>query len=146
MEFYPKYDRRHDFSIVSIYKLSPKTTFSLTWVYGTGNNITIPIGSHYASKHSFYDTFGNRGVKVDELSQQINFRAAAYHRLDIGFRFYKKKKKYERTCELSAYNAYNRVNPFFYESRPLSYGSSEYHLYRQGLFPVVPSVSYHFKF
>lgn len=144
-EFYPKYDRRHDFSLVGIYKLRPRTTLSVTWVYGTGNNITIPIGTHYASNHSFYDVYGNAGTKVEQLGEQNNYRAALYHRLDIGFRFFKKKKRFERTWEVSAYNLYNRVNPFYYESRAVS-GSSDYQLYRQGLFPIVPSVSYHFKF
>jgi hypothetical protein len=144
-EFYPKYDRRHDFSLVGIYKLRPRTTLSVTWVYGTGNNITIPIGSHFASKQSFSDVFGNGGVRVAELGEQNNFRAAPYHRLDVGFRFFKKKKKYERTWEISAYNLYNRINPFYYESRN-QYKSSDYQLYRQGLFPIVPSISYHFKF
>lgn len=144
-EFYPKYDRRHDFSLVGIYKLRPRTTFSVTWVYGTGNNITIPIGTHYASKHSFYDIFGNEGTKVDALGEQNNYRAAPYHRLDVGFRFFKKKRRFERTWEVSTYNLYNRINPFYYESRAVR-GSSDYQLYRQGLFPIVPSVSYHFKF
>jgi hypothetical protein len=38
----------------------------------------------------------------------------AYHRMDIGIQFHKKKRWGERTWEISFYNAYNRKNPFFY--------------------------------
>ena len=40
---YPyKFDRPHDLSVVSSYKLDEGTTLSLTWVYGSGNTITLP--------------------------------------------------------------------------------------------------------
>ena len=41
-KYYAKYDRRHDVSIVGIYKLSKNLTISATWVYGSGNAITLP--------------------------------------------------------------------------------------------------------
>ncbi|MCY7356865.1 MAG: TonB-dependent receptor, partial [Rudanella sp.] len=35
-KFFPRYDRRHDISLVGIYELSKRITLSGTWVYGTG--------------------------------------------------------------------------------------------------------------
>lgn len=42
-EFPFKYDRRHDLSLVLTHKFSEYYDASLTWVYGTGNAITLPI-------------------------------------------------------------------------------------------------------
>src|SRR5690606_24900938 len=41
-KFDAKYDRRHDLSVVGVYKLNPKITFSGTWIFNTGINYTLP--------------------------------------------------------------------------------------------------------
>src|SRR6478672_11199632 len=47
---YPyKYDRRHDISFVNLYKVSNKLDVALTWVYGTGNAISLPLQSYQAT-------------------------------------------------------------------------------------------------
>lgn len=146
-EFAPRYDRRHDLSIVSTYQLKPKITLSATWVYGTGNRLTIPIASSRLVGHTNVDNSVN--TQVSYYGERNSFQAAAYHRLDLGVQFHKQKKRGERTWEVSIYNAYNRVNPFYYDSGQVynaSSGNNENKLYRKGLFPVVPSVSYSFKF
>jgi outer membrane receptor for ferrienterochelin and colicin len=146
-EFAPRYDRRHDLSIVGIYQLNSKITLSTTWVYGTGNNITIPIAQ---SRVNGYSNDLNGRVKVQYYGERNAFQAAPYHRLDVAVKFHKQKKRGERTWEVGVYNAYNRINPFYYQSRQ-SYDfttqtSGDTKLYRRGLFPAVPSVSYNFKF
>jgi hypothetical protein len=74
---------------------------------------------------------------------------APYHRFDIGIQFHKQKSWGERTWELSLYNAYSRKNPFYY------YLTSDYNqttkqnegkIKQISLFPILPSVSYSFKF
>jgi hypothetical protein len=42
-----KYDRPHDLSLVFIQEINENINFSLTWVYGSGNAITLPV------KHPF---------------------------------------------------------------------------------------------
>lgn len=74
----------------------------------------------------------------------------AYHRLDVGVNFHKQKKWGQRTWSIGLYNAYNRQNPFFV------YFSTEYYdtivnngkkvLKQVSLFPIIPSISYSFKF
>ena len=146
-EFAPRYDRRHDLSIVGIYKLKPKITLSATWVYGTGNNLTIPVAD---SRVKGYSNNLNGQVKVQYYGERNSFQAAPYHRLDVAIKFHKQKKRGERTWEIGVYNAYNRINPFYYQSQQeydyVAQKSGDTKLYRKGLFPVVPSVSYNFKF
>lgn len=152
-KFYAKYDRRHDLSVVAIYKLKKENTdtgndgitVSGTWVYGTGNAITLPISSYTAPTHNpgnnqnqwHYDGYS-------EYTDKNAFRMAPYHRLDFGIQFHKTKKHGVRTWELSVYNAYNRKNPYFYYITPTSSGSNV--LKQISLFPFLPSVSYNFKF
>ncbi len=161
--FYPRYDRRHDVSVVGIYELSKRITLSGTWVYGTGNALTVPIASYRAYQHdpgtqlkaepaavpsiiaSLFDT----GTRVNDYGQEKNsFRAEAYHRFDVSIQFHKQKKYHERTWEFSLYNTYNRRNPFFYRLETISVTGqpSRTGLFRYSVFPVVPSFSYNFKF
>ena len=159
--FYPKYDRRHDISLVGIYKLKPQITLSGIWVYGTGNALTIPIAQYRAYTSNFVkngntdNALGWKSLTVQEYGERNSFRAEPYHRLDLGIQFHKKKKRIERTWDVSIYNAYNRKNPFFYTASndQLIYGNtanansnSSLTLKRYSLFPILPSITYNFKF
>jgi len=152
--FNAKYDRRHDLSVVSIYKISKYLTVSGTWVYGTGNAITAPQGiipatGHQMSKLPFIwsPEVQFPGSYID-YGARNSFRMEAYHRLDFGIQFSKPKKLGVQTWEFSVYNAYNRANPFFY------YGGydwdgpnpNELKLKKISLFPIIPSITYSFKF
>ena len=150
--FYAKYDRRHDLSLVGIYKISKYLSLAATWVYGTGNAITMPQGYMSSSSHQlstipyvWNPNFGggNGNSQIDYTSRNA-FRMEPYHRLDIGLRFSKEIKKGWQTWELSFYNAYSRMNPFFY------YGSEDNNnvvtLKKLTLFPMIPSISWSLKF
>ncbi|CAG5005419.1 hypothetical protein DYBT9275_03578 [Dyadobacter sp. CECT 9275] len=154
--FYPRYDRRHDLSIVGIYEINKRITLSATWVYGTGNALTLPV-SRYSGISDSFTTITNaegktvinwNGPKVTEYGEKNSYRAEPYHRMDVAIQFHKKKKRHERTWEFGLYNAYNRRNPFFYdiEEKKKENGASQNVLKRYSLFPVLPSFSYNFKF
>jgi len=151
--FYPRYDRRHDISVVGIYELSKRITLSATWVYGTGNALTIPISKFPVFENSVIPGYNggpmHNGNSNNEYSEKNGFRAEAYHRMDLAIQFHKKKKRHERTWEFGLYNAYSRKNPFFYNlDRKFdeNKGRSVNTLTRYSLFPVLPSFSYNFKF
>jgi hypothetical protein len=148
-KYYARYDRRHDISVVGIYELTPKITLSGTWVYGTGNAITLPIGEYFAKPHQPGSGPNYSISSVNDYGPKNSFRMAAYHRMDIGIQFHKKKKWGERTWEISFYNAYSRKNPFFYyiDSRYDNSTQTETRFLKQvTLFPIIPSFSYSFKF
>ncbi|HLL95050.1 MAG TPA: TonB-dependent receptor [Spirosoma sp.] len=158
--FYPRYDRRHDVSVVGIYELSKRITLSGTWVYGTGQALTVPVGRYttyqpgsslrYNSTNSLIQSLFQNSRSVEDYGREKNsFRAEAYHRFDVGIQFHKQKKHHERTWEFSLYNAYNRRNPFFYQLESVSQGQGQptrTGLFRYSVFPVVPAFSYNFKF
>ncbi|MCF2495434.1 TonB-dependent receptor [Dyadobacter chenhuakuii] len=152
--FYPRYDRRNDISVVGIYELSKRITLSATWVYGTGNALTIPISKFSTYPNRFVpNPWGSPaygGNVTNEYGDKNGFRAEPYHRMDVAIQFHKKKKRHERTWEFGLYNAYNRRNPFFYNiDNKKDPGNPDRRinvLTRYSLFPVLPSFSYNFKF
>ena len=153
--FFPRYDRRHDISVVGIYELSKRITLSGTWVYGTGNALTIPLSQYNAYRDNatyVRDQLNWTGRSVNEYGPKNTFRAEPYHRLDFAIQFHKQKKRHERTWEFGIYNAYNRRNPFFYdiatEETTDTQGNTTNKsvLKRYSLFPFLPSFSYNFKF
>jgi hypothetical protein len=161
-KYYARYDRRHDISVVGTYKLSDRITLSGTWVFGTGNAVTLPMTEYIATSHSingddrfnhfeYYNDMllGANERVVRDFGEKNNFRMKPYHRLDIGVQFIKKKKWGERTWEISFYNIYNRKNPFYYYADYEIDKTNEkvYGLLKQvSLFPIIPSFTYSFKF
>lgn len=128
-EFPYKYDRRNDIKMAGVYKVSDKIELSAEWVYGTGNAMTLPIG--------YYQ--GLDGQQVTIYGSKNGYRMPAYHRADVSIKFTKEKKRFSRSWILGAYNVYNHQNPFFiYEDNGV---------FKQvSLFPIIPSLSYQFKF
>lgn len=153
-EFFARYDRRHDLSLVGIYKLSEQLTLSATWVYGTGQAITLPLANYPAVQHSpsfSHDDsgwIGNFVQTVEDYGEKNGFRMKPYHRLDIAAQWHKELKRCTKTFELGLYNAYSRKNPFFYfiSTEPLDNSSGYTNKLKQiSLFPIIPSISWSFK-
>ena len=69
----------------------------------------------------------------------------SFHHFDLSMRFMKKKKWGERAWVISAYNVYNRQNPFFIY-RDYNYSTGQPVFKQVSLFPVIPMISYQFKF
>ncbi|GAB3760498.1 TonB-dependent receptor [Spirosoma pomorum] len=155
--FYPRYDRRHDASVVLLFDLSPTMTLGSTWVYGSGNALTLPLSrfSGYANQPITANpavpsevAFGN-GPNVKEYGDRNGLRAEPYHRLDISWQIRRQRRTYERTWAIGAYNVYNRRNPFYYSLEGKDQGPglpSSTALYRYSVFSFLPSVSYSIKF
>lgn len=134
-EFPYRYDRRHDFKIAGVYAITKRIELSADWVYGTGNAITIPIGL-YQVPGTGYNTviYGDRN----------GYRMAPYHRGDISIKFMKQMKRHERAWIIGVYNVYNRKNPFYLSTEENLDGSISFK--QTSLFPIIPSISYQFKF
>lgn len=155
-EFWARYDRRHDISVVAIYNIKESITFSATWVYGTGNAISLPLGEYPATTHQPYlDAFIMAGNPilynyyntVTDYGEMNSYRIKPYHRMDFAFQFHKKRTKYERTWEIGVYNAYNRKNPFFYFIDEFYEDQTVTSKLKQvSIFPIIPSVTYSIKF
>ncbi len=142
--FYYKYDSRHDFSFVLTYKENKKYEYGLVWVFRTGNAITLPTAA-YPSAIDFNSSsiWGNTNP-VLAYSGRNNFRYANYHRLDLSFTKHYQKKWGLIDLNVSIYNTYSRINPFYYRIGVDNQGNKQ--IFRVGLFPILPSVNLGFKF
>ncbi len=141
-ERYPyKYDRRHDLSVVGIYEFSKRFSLSGTWVYGTGNAITLPKAVYPSNNQNNQYYYSS---EVRSYGSRNDYRMSAYHRLDIGLTWNKEKKWGTRSWSLGAYNLYNRKNPFYIDDGFDNQGNKQYFQY--SLFPVIPYLRYSFKF
>jgi len=143
--FPARYDRRHDISLVGIYKFNDRISLSATWVYGTGNAISLPLESYQVNSQVNTGAMYSNSFYIEDFGERNSFRMGAYHRFDIAVQFHKKKKRFERIFEFGLYNAYNRKNPFYYYVYADSV-SQEYKLMQVSLFPIIPSVSWTWKF
>jgi outer membrane receptor for ferrienterochelin and colicin len=157
--FPAKYDRRHDISVVITHEFNKKVDISGTWVYGTGNAVTLAIMDFpQANIPNTQNYWYNNNLK--DYGGRNNYRMPAYHRLDLGINLHKVKKHGIRTWSFSVYNAYNRQNPFMlmWETKNAPYiydpvtgtstqtNSNQTVLKQFSLFPLIPSISYSFKF
>ncbi len=153
-----KYDRRHSLNMTASYKISDRINVAATWIFGTGNPITLALSHHYVID----DAMSQENTSIEpghdltggwEYGSKNSFRMRSYHRLDIGVNFTKKKRWGERTWNISIYNLYNRQNPYFYdlmtpyEAEEIGdWNDKSLRYYQQSLFPFMPSVSYNIKF
>ncbi|HRY33049.1 MAG TPA: TonB-dependent receptor [Bacteroidales bacterium] len=145
--FYARYDRRHDLSLVCIYEISEKIVASGTWVFASGNPMTLPLALYQPApySHVFQSFWG--GMEIYNYGEKNAYRMKNFHRLDLSIQFIKKIRKGIRTFEIGLFNAYNRRNPFFYFlERSYSPGGSTTVLKQVSLFPLIPSISYNLKF
>ncbi|MDN4164407.1 TonB-dependent receptor [Cytophagales bacterium LB-30] len=138
-----KYDRRHDVSVTGTYALSNVVDFSLVWVYGTGNAISLPVAT-YPGPSMQGGYYGYAGYEINHYEGRNGFRMRAYHRMDVSFSFKKERKWGEQKWVFAIYNAYNRRNPFFLTTGYDQRGNKKFVQY--SLFPFLPSVSYQFSF
>lgn len=145
--YFPRYDRRHDVSILATYAFSKKIKASVVWVYATGIAYTPGIGRFFGNvgiDDQFRPLFDVITVYPEDFNSS---RLSAYHRLDLSLIYTPKgnnESKVKGSWNLSVFNAYNRRNPYFvYYETDFSEGVNEA---RMVYFPIIPSLSYNFKF
>ncbi len=138
--FPAKYDRRNDLSVVGTYELNKKWTFSSVFIYASGNPITLPIGFYLV-----------RGHEVELFGPINSYRLPPYDRLDIAAVYtprHKPNKRWQSSWTFSVFNVYNRINPFFYyvDTQTTSNNTISNTVKEVYIFPIIPSVTYNFKF
>jgi hypothetical protein len=138
-KWYPaSYDRRHNLSVVFNRTLSKRLELSGNFVYRSGGNTTIPIG-----------TYMFNGVRFLYYGERNGYRLPAYHRLDLSLTWQGKpgvKRKWRGEWVLSVYNAYNRQNLFalFVSQDPYNYSYTT--ATKVHLAGIIPAITYNFKF
>ena len=139
--WYPAtYDRIHDLSLVGNYALTKKWDLGLVFIYGTGRAYTPVEGVYFIDQKL-----------VTNYAPRNSLRLEPYHRLDLSATYRPKAdraRSWQGYWTFSIYNMYNRRNTFFtyvnYKT-DLSKGSAQAQAYKVSIFPIIPSITWNFK-
>ena len=156
---YPaRFDNRHKLNIVVMHKISPKVELSAAWSYASGNHVTLSLENYYengtGSPTNNDNHYMDASESIDYYEGRNNYQLPAYHRLDLGIKIYRPKKKGRMGIwTVSIYNVYSSMNPFMiYKSDKTvpdpgsSYGKNVPVFKTIGIMPIIPSISYTYKF
>lgn len=135
--FQASYDRRHDISVVAMYPLGKRWELGGAFIYYTGRAFTLANGLY---------TINN--WIATQYTERNGYRLIPYHRIDLSATWKAKEtRKLKQSITIAVYNAYNRLNQdFIYfspESTPTGFTTKAFQV---SIFPIIPSVTYNFKF
>jgi hypothetical protein len=140
--FWAKYDRRHYLTVVGIYNINKRLSFSAIFELSSGARFTPIVGEYVLPNATF------TGVDIIPIFAKRNsYSMSASHRLDVNFIIkskIKEGKKYSSEWHLGAYNVYNRTTPYQIKIEQNPDGSLKYT--QPGLLGFIPSIGYNFKF
>jgi len=143
--FRANYDRRNVVNVQAAYDFSPRWTFGGTFSYSTGRPFTVSSGKYEYGSYN-----------PDVITERNGYLLPAFHRLDLSATLTPKRnanRRWKGQWVFAVYNVYNRKNPFTVYTRTKQNNDGE--IIGDGtekearlvyLFPVMPSVTYNFKF
>ncbi len=135
-EFPPKYDRRHDLSLVMNHTIGRGWNVNLNYVYGTGQAYTVPDSRYTVTQPSGQTT------SYIHVSEKNAYRLPAYHRMDLGItKDFLIGEKAAVQLVISVFNLYNRRNIWY-----RSFDATEEIVEFQDVLlqPVLPSIGFKF--
>jgi hypothetical protein len=143
-KFLANYDRRNVVNVMATYDLNPKWSFGASFNYSTGRPITLPAGRY---------EYGD--YRPDNITERNAYKLPDYHRLDVSATLNPRKnasRKWKGQWVFSVYNVYSRKNPFtiYTRTKKDNDGNVTDPNVKEArliyLFPVLPTVTYNFKF
>lgn len=140
--YFSKYDRRHDLSVALNYQFNENWAFSALFVFGSGNALTLPQGRFLVPSNTF-----NNGTYYLDYGKN-SYKLQAFHRLDLGIQYKRKRKGRESEFRVDIYNTYSRQNPFFVvlaKDNDTKTNQEKYFLRQYSILPIVPSFTYNIK-
>jgi hypothetical protein len=132
------YDKPHDLSLVLSYELNQRWSISSTFVYATGTPLTIP-----ANRWEY------KGSVMAYYTERNSAKMPDYHRMDLSLSFKNKdkpEKRWKSEWNLSVYNVYNRKTPWIINFVQDRGNPRETYAEKTYLFPILPTITYNFKF
>lgn len=142
-EFFAKYDRRHDLSVVLNFEINKRLDFSTVWVFMNGARFTPQTGQYLVANPSFTGVY-----VVPVFADRNSVSMSPTHRLDLNLVLKPKPKpnrKWYGEWHFGCYNTYNRATPFQINIVPNADGTG-FKYQQEGLFGFLPSIAYNFKF
>jgi hypothetical protein len=146
--FSPRFDTRHNLSIVGLYKINSRWQLTASWSYQSGYIGWLPSG-----RFSLQDVPGRPfNTVIPVYGPRNTFRYPAYMRGDLGVVWKFKTRRLDNDLTLSVYNATDRRNPYFitivsdFEKTALGEVPVRFRARQVSLFPILPSLTWNFRF
>ena len=135
------YDRRHIIDIWTNYRINTNITIDLLWSFAGGPRTTMADFRSIAPTEVL-------GYSIDFFEYERNgFQLPPSHHLDANITIQKAAKRGESVWKFGIYNIYNAKNPNLYYVEKPSYGKGNVLvLHKITILPILPSVSYEFRF
>lgn len=159
--FPAKFDNRHKINLQLSYKPSSKMEFFASWIFMSGNRLTLSM-YNYATSGSFFpgapsvdlgDYIGGSEqlTGVGYISGRNNVRMPAYHRLDLGMSIYKHLDRGRSVIwNIGLYNAYCHMNTLTIQKdayNDAALGTNWKRSFKSfSLLPLIPSFSFTYRF
>ncbi|MGE5496895.1 MAG: TonB-dependent receptor plug domain-containing protein, partial [Syntrophothermus sp.] len=145
--FYPRFDRRHDISLVLSYAVTDNFNIGATWTYASGQGFTLPVSQYFISG---IDADPSGRIQFDYTARN-EYKLPAYHRLDLNIVYKFNWGRYGMETYFNITNAYNRNNPFAYyaslENKNSGTVNVKYPVFHSiSLFPFIPAAGVKIRF
>lgn len=156
--FPAKYDRRHDLSATVTHRFSKRFDLNATFVLASGNCGSLGFDEYMTDEISGFgpESGFRQSVSASYLPNRNNYRMPVYNRMDIGCNFYienGRRHKGTSIWNVSIYNVYSHKNPFLVvvnSESEFDYDKLVWKVWpvlkKVSIFPIMPSVSYTYKF
>jgi hypothetical protein len=131
------FDKTHNLSLVSSYKLNEKWRFGGTFTLQTGQPVTFPNGQ-----------YEYEGITVPNYSTRNENNLPTYHRIDVSATLTPRKnkgRKWQSEWVFGIYNLYNRQNAASITFRQND-ETARNEAVQLSIFGIVPSATYNIKF
>ena len=143
-----KFDRRHILNLTGqiLLKKKPKSEkyFNVSFLYSSGNNITLPVGIYKGVELPYWNRQSgiyippreNDNIYYRQLMSSVNgYQMPYYMRLDISCNYHKIAKHCTHDFTIGIFNVLNRKNSY------LIY--NENGVWKQlSIFPIIPSINW----
>lgn len=135
-------DNRHKLTLMGTHRFNDKVEIYAAWNYHSGNRMSIPT-QHIEN--------GMGAISEDLVYEEPNnIKLPDYHRLDLGLNIYLKTRRGNQSIwNISIYNVYCRINPIFatiQQEYDKEGKATKFYGVGMGVIPILPTISYTFKF
>lgn len=135
-EYYARYDRRHQLSLVGMYDVAKNWSVSTTVVYATGSPFTGQTSQYLVPKPGFA---GFETLPAYTGRNEMRMSAAFRTDVDVAYKF-NISRRIKADAHLSVYNVFNRTQP--HSVRRIYDEKSQTYKYQQrGLFGTITAAS-----
>jgi hypothetical protein len=138
--FLAPFDRTHNLSIVAMFDLNERHSFSANWIFYTGQAVTFPTGRAIIN-----------GISLPVFGDRNAHRMPNYHHLDISYTIRSRpnpERRWSYDWNFGLFNVYSRRNPWVINFREERQGGDSVRRFAEMtyLFGIIPSVTFNFRF